>query len=724
MLELLAQNFAIVGGLLAAIPVFLHMLRRTPAARMPFSIVRFLPSTLPVTTRRSRLQHWPLMLLRILAVLLLALAFSRPFQRLTVQSSRGTETGRRLAILLDGSASMRRDGLRDALQNELRSVTSDLYPQDVVSITRYSTISQPLLTSEEWRQTDPENRQALLDRALENYEPDWRATDTGKAMLEAAEEVARERSQDSEETERKVIVITDFQEGSQLDVLRSGSWPDNVTSDLRLVSPTETGNAGLSLSEDRKTGRIRVRLTNSGDSKSGRYTLQPFDKDGKPAGTAMLADVAPGQRRTLTLPEAPAGASQISGVEILGDPHPFDNVADLPTVEKQVHRVAHVGTSDANNAETMRYYLQRVLDGDDSEPIEVIDLLQPDSPAVPPPADVRLVFVTDKVPENLIAPLQTFADRGGVILIAIASIEMAESVKPLLPDVASVEEATVSDYAMLSAPDLTSSLLAPFAEARFADFSSIRIWHHRLLKLTEPANRSKVLASFDSGGPAILETMNAAGGRIYALATGWQPADSQWALSSRFPPMIARLLRIAYPKQSGNWLFEAGTAIVPAEMIDGSSWTLVAPDGTTSNSSNPKLPVAEPSSAADSEKKGTADVSPTIVLDTPGRWRLTSETPEGPKSMDLLVTVAASESRTEPLPRGQLQAIGLSAAKVNNSDDAPANPDTANQLDAIELESRQKFWRYFLIAGMGCLLLEAILTRFLEKRQQLASAQQ
>ena len=723
MLELLAQNFAIVGGLLAAIPVFLHMLRRTPAARMPFSIVRFLPSTLPVTTRRSRLQHWPLMLLRILAVILLALAFSRPFQRLTVERSRSTETGRRLAILLDGSASMRRDGLRDALQNELRNVTSDLSPQDIVSITRYSTISQPLLTSEEWRQADPGSRQSLIDRALENYEPDWRATDTGRAMLEAADEVSRERSQDSEETVRKVIVITDFQEGSQLDVLRSGAWPDNVTSDLHPVAPAETGNAGLSLSEDRKSGRIRVRLTNSGDSTSGQYTLQPFDKDGKPAGTAIQADVAPGQRRTLTLPDSSAGAPQIAGVELVGDSHPFDNVADLPTVEKQVHRVAHVGTIDANDSETMRYYLQRVLDGDESEPIEVIDLLQPDSLAVPPPADIRLVFVTDKVPENLLEPLRAFVNRGGVILIAMASVEMAESVKALLPDLASVEEATVADYAMLSSPDLTSSLLAPFADARFADFSSIRIWHHRILKMTEPATQSKVLARFDSGGPAILETLNASGGRIYTMATGWQPADSQWALSSRFPPMISRLLRIAYPKQSGNQIFEAGTAIVPTEMMDGSQWTLVAPDGTTSSSSNLKTPSAE-TLTPDGNREAGADKTPAaIVLDTPGRWRLSSEAPEGPQSMDLLVTVAASESRTAPLPRGQLQAMGLSAAKVSDADGAPVNPDTASQLDATELESRQKFWRYFLIAGMSCLLLESVLTGLLEKRQQVASVQ-
>jgi|GEM_PF-6627866 len=95
MFEFLAQNFAVAGGVLAAIPVLLHMLRRTPAVRMPFSLVRFLSPTLPRTTRRSRIENWPLMLLRILAVTLIALAFSRPFQRLTVTQDSAAPTGRR-----------------------------------------------------------------------------------------------------------------------------------------------------------------------------------------------------------------------------------------------------------------------------------------------------------------------------------------------------------------------------------------------------------------------------------------------------------------------------------------------------------------------------------------------------------------------------------------------------------------------------------------------------
>ena len=115
MFELLAPYFAVAGGLLAGVPIVLHMLRRTPAIRMPFSVVLFLTPTLPKTTKRSTLEHWPLMLLRILAIAMIALAFARPFQRLTEAKEAASGNADRIALLLDASASMRRDGLREAV---------------------------------------------------------------------------------------------------------------------------------------------------------------------------------------------------------------------------------------------------------------------------------------------------------------------------------------------------------------------------------------------------------------------------------------------------------------------------------------------------------------------------------------------------------------------------------------------------------------------------------
>ncbi|MGV2333868.1 MAG UNVERIFIED_CONTAM: BatA domain-containing protein [Planctomycetaceae bacterium] len=390
MLELLAQGFAVAGAALAGIPFILHMLRRTPAQRLPFSLVRFLPASLPRTTRRATPQHWPLMLLRILAIVLIAIAFARPFQRLSMLRPDTAGPGRRVAVLLDRSASMRRDGLREKLLSELQTVTADLQAEDVLSITQFSRGTERLVSAEEWQQTSMESRAALIARAAEASEPDWRSTSTGPALLETASELSGQTTGGSAESDRVVVLITDFQEGSDLAALRSGEWPDNVRLDLRIVQPEQSGNAGLSLLEDQKTGRVRVRLTASGDAPASQYGVQIFDEAGKPLGDLISADVAPGQRRTITLPDVPADQPRPAGVELAGDVHPFDNVADLPLNAPLTRRIAHAGSLTSTTRSPCVTISSGVLDGNESEPLEVVDLLNADGTALPPPP--RLVW--------------------------------------------------------------------------------------------------------------------------------------------------------------------------------------------------------------------------------------------------------------------------------------------------------------------------------------------
>ncbi|MCX7401323.1 MAG: BatA domain-containing protein [Planctomycetales bacterium] len=741
MFELLYAGFAVAGGLLAGVPIALHMLRRTPAVRMPFSVVRFLTPTLPKTTKRSTIEHWPLMLLRILAVILIALAFARPFQRVTIAKATESGTADRVALLIDASASMRRDGLREAVIAEIQKVVAELNEEDTLSLAVFSENARTLLSSSEWKQTEPASRAALIERVTNAYEPDWLATNTATAMLEAADEVAREQGTAGPEGERRVVLITDFQEGSDLDAVRSGTWPDSVKLDLRIVQPTASGNAGLSLAEDGRTGRIRVRVTNSGDATMTSYSLSIFDIAGNPIGKPITAEVGGGQRKTITMPEVTEGQPLIAGVEILNDAHPFDNVVDLPLEEVGVVQIAHAGPIDPNNADTMRYYLQRVLDGNETSPVEMVDLVGVDGIALPVPDNVRLAIATDTVSEGLITSLNGLLDRGGIVMIALKSTDMATSLKSLMPENTGIEEASVTDYAMLGQLDFSNSLLTPFADARFADFSSIRFWHFRKLTLDpNQAQAVRVLAKFDSGAPAILESSRPSGGRLFILTAGWHPEDSQWALSTRFPPMIHRLVQLANPRKSGHLLFEAGQRISPADLSGSEKWTLTAPDGTVQTPStlaakaSTSQPInlsaessAETTTPGDSTKAteaspaSAASDSQMISLSTPGRWTLTGETAEGPKSVSLLVTVAASESRTEPFPAGQLQALGMSSdvATVKTAEaEQPSAAETA-QLDSTELESQQKFWRWFLLAGLILLAIESIVAATIERRRRL-----
>ena len=203
------------------------------------------------------------------------------------------------------------------------------------------------------------------------------------------------------------------------------------------------------------------------------------------------------------------------------------------------------------------------------------------------------------------------------------------------------------------------------------------------------------------------------------LTTGWHPDDSQWALSTRFPPMIQRLVQMANPRHRGHQLLEVGHRINPAELAGNVAWTLTRPDGTQF-APDPVTAAADSITDVPANEAESTSVVKSVVLDEPGRWTLSSENTDGPQSVSLLVTVAASESRTEPLPAGQLQALGMSPdiAIVRDAAQLSNDPALAAQLDAAELESRQKFWRWLLLAGLGCLALEGIISYAIEKRQQ------
>ena len=69
----------IAGMVAIALPILFHLIRRTPEGRQAFSSLMFLQPSPPRITKRSRLQNILLLILRALALALLALAFARPF---------------------------------------------------------------------------------------------------------------------------------------------------------------------------------------------------------------------------------------------------------------------------------------------------------------------------------------------------------------------------------------------------------------------------------------------------------------------------------------------------------------------------------------------------------------------------------------------------------------------------------------------------------------------
>ena len=150
----------------------------------------FLLPTRPRLTHRNRLEDLLLLCLRCLALGLLALGFARPFFRSAEATGGSAAQTRRVVVLVDVSARLRRAGLWDQAKARVDSVLGTLGPGDEASVLLCSRQVTPLLSFEEWKACPPAERLPLARGRLAATAPGWEDDRLGDALISAAETLA------------------------------------------------------------------------------------------------------------------------------------------------------------------------------------------------------------------------------------------------------------------------------------------------------------------------------------------------------------------------------------------------------------------------------------------------------------------------------------------------------------------------------------------------------
>src|SRR5213594_1528245 len=148
-MSFLASLF-LIGALAVAAPIIFHLIRRTSREKMTFSSLMFLVSTPPRVTRRSRLENIFLLVLRCLVLCLLALGFARPFLQHAFPTDPNKGPGRKIVLLLDASASMKRGGLWAEARARAEEALRKVSPADQVALFTFDRQVNRLLTFDEW----------------------------------------------------------------------------------------------------------------------------------------------------------------------------------------------------------------------------------------------------------------------------------------------------------------------------------------------------------------------------------------------------------------------------------------------------------------------------------------------------------------------------------------------------------------------------------------------
>jgi hypothetical protein len=690
----------LLGGLAIAGPILFHLIRRAARERVPFSSLMFLRPTPPRITRRRRLEHLWLLLLRCLALLLLATGFARPFLSKDIALPTPPSEARQFVLLVDTSASMRREGLWDKARAVADSYLNKATPADQFAIVTFDRQPRTLVSFAQWNAWSVDQRASLASGRLKAAAPGWMSTQLGLALTSAAEQMMNDAPAGQPATAREVVLISDMQEGAKLDGLQGHDWPNNVKVSIERVEPARKGNAGLEIlaTANPKPGEednIRARVTNARDSSREKFQLAWNSGGSGP----MDIYLPPGQSRTFTAPKPPP-ATNSAELKLTGGDETFGTISyyAAPEIERSI--IAWFGTESVNDPEKLRYYIERIFP---ETPGRQVQVLRPYTNSAFSPAmlnQAAFAIITEKLGDDQITPLRDWLSQGKSALLVLTGTEMAPTLTSLagLPEIQMADAA--GDYALLGEVDFSHPIFAPFDDPRFSDFTHIHFWKHRVWQIPAGAT-ARTLAKFDDGSPALAQ-ITIGKGNLLVLASGWNPADSQFAVSSKFPPLMQRMLDWSGASAPMRFQFLTGD-LIPSPASASADGSVAA-----------GLPGVE-WQKPDGKKISLPASAPFTETDMPGIY---SATLEG-KTHRYAVNLSVDESRTAPLAPDELARLGVPLQTTVTTTLAQRQAEQRH-LQRAELENRQKLWRWLIASVLAVTLVELALGGWLARRVRTA----
>jgi hypothetical protein len=674
------------GGLAIAAPIFFHLIRRTSKEKTPFSSIMFLNPSPPRITKRSRLEHILLLLLRCLILCLLAAGFARPFFPDLADATADKGDGIRTMILLDASASMQRDGIWEKALQQVEDTIAEAGVADAVSIYTFGRDFKPLITFERWTETPIDQRAEVALTALKNASAGWASTRLDKALAKAVAILDTQEDEEEDGQKGRLILVSDLQEGSYLEDLQAFEWPKKLQLKLEPITSERSGNSGIQfLHSPRNSTQTtapthqKVRVYNTGDSEKEQFKIAWGFQENKELGQTTDIYVPPGQSRVVEI-ERPKNFNDSTKLLLLGDSESFDNNAWLiPPKPKQV-RLAYVGPEDGGDTRQPLFFLRQAFSSTSQNRFAVTafkstnQLFFVNDP-------YPLIAATDVLSDHNAKQLRNAAQAGATLLLAPRSRPAMETYLRLLQgNTNQVEEVSGTGYALFGEIDFKHPLFAAFTDPRYSDFTKISFWQYRRFK-ADSIRDAHIVARFDNDDPAIVQ-VPLGHGSVYLFASCWHPTDSQFALSSKFVPLLHTILETAGALAVTPSQYLVGDQVEVPFTNDVASVTITTPEGK-----NLKL----------TEGEGLFRET-----DLPGAYLMTS----GTNTLRFAVNVDPRESRTEQLAAERLEQFGV---VLRNVAFERSQKTAEHRLKNSEIESRQKLWRWLIVGALMVLSLEVLM---------------
>ncbi|MBN1803854.1 MAG: BatA and WFA domain-containing protein [Sedimentisphaerales bacterium] len=680
-----------------ALPIVLHMIRRQTRKRIEFSSLMFLRTSIPRFKNRTRIENLLLLILRCIIICLLAFAFSRPFFVSDISQDQAP-SNKRMVLLIDTSASMRRAGIWESVLSQAKSVLKDVSRADRLCVMSFDQSTKTVLGFEQWSEMDSSRRSAIITDHISKLSPGWFLTNLDNALINASEAIEDDKINDSQQTNtmNQVILISDLQKGSNLNALNAYEWPEQIQLTIRPVGCPDNTNAALQLVTDRKKSADdgdnvkNIRIINSTDAVTERFRLSWYDDETGKSTQIKEVYVPAGHSIVVPVP-AQEEKMQVRKLIIAGDDHDFDNMLFLaPFLQQQVN-ILYVGSDNPADSKEMLFYLQRAFRTTNELKFNIISYSGNKTIPDKEVKTANLIITADTIDPENIASLRGYLRSGRTLLLVMKSADDVGVLKSLsgIENIKS-DEADVDRYAMLSRIEFKHPLFVPFSDPRFGDFTQIHFWKYRGIKY-ENCPDAQILSYFDSDDPALIE-LPIGKGTLLILTSSWKPSDSQLALSSKFVPILYSILEYGGVLTGQQSQYFVGDHVsIPHTIRAGSA----------------KIQVRKPDDSLINPDTGEEVFTQT---DMPGIY--TIETSAG--NHHFAVNLSLRECQTTALQIDDIEKFGISF-KQSSSTSTEQTVSTKQKRSFAGMENEQKVWRWVLAAVLAVSLIEIWLAGWLTR---------
>jgi hypothetical protein len=672
-----------------AIPILIHLTQRERKQVVEFPSLMFLEKIPYQSVRRRRIRDWPLLAMRLAAILLIVLAFARPFFDRPIVALANVSGPREVVILLDRSYSMGYGDRWTRAQAEARQVVQGLTSTDHATLVLFGTSAQAEVraTAELSRVT------AAIDAAKVSAE----ATRYAPALKLAQRVLA-----DSTLQSREVVMISDFQ--------RSG-WvrdenlrlPEGTT--FRTVPIADAQTANLTVSNvlpQRSTFSGQERITvaanviNRGPSAVNNVRVA-LELDGR-AVEAQTVSVQPGAPAAISFQPFTLGRAYTRGTVRIGDDAlKLDNAFHFVVSPAQRLSVLLVEPSRASREASL--YLQKAL-SIGSAPAFQVDMRDGESVSSTDLDRHRVVILNDVAALSSGAELKAFVSKGGGLLVVLGErANWGTDSNDLLPGVPGNVVDRTGRGGALAELEFSHPVLELFKAPRSGNLTTARFFRYRAITMKpepagdkegEQAPSRRVISRFDDGAVAMAERRIGSGNVLLWAST----LDNYWndlALKPVYLPFVHEIVRhLATYEQPANF-FTIGNVVDPGHLLRASGLGLQTGTGAM---------ILTPTGQR-IEQSGT----PTPVqLEQQGFYEV-----HGRSNQAGTVSIAANLDTTES-DLSVLDTQELNAALSGRPGTVnPASADAAT-LTPEDQERRQNFWWYLLMAGIALLGVETAIS--------------